>query len=208
MSAQSVSTSIHPRRPPLVSVVVLLLVLCGARCCIGCASRLARSNSKTQKVNAQVLRPSIVGLLELARTTFTTNPQLSSNALTVRQSKLHLVLIDNHVPVPGALGAFGVLGRSRTLFSRFDWPARAGLKKNARLRARFSRFFARTWPPGLDFGRSRTSPGSFWEAETPRFSSFFVAPARSVLTSCEVYKTLAGATFFTHRSFRATTQKQ
>ena len=118
-----------------------------------------------------------------------------------------LVLIDNHVPGPGGLGHFGVLGRSRTLFSRFDWPARAGLKKNARLRARFSRFFARTWPPGLDFGRSRTSPGSFWEAETPRFSSFFVAPARSVLTSCEVYKTLAGATFFTHRSFRATTQK-
>ena len=45
-----------------------------------------RSNSKTQKVNAQVLRPSIVGLLELARTTFTTNPQLSSNALTVRKA--------------------------------------------------------------------------------------------------------------------------
>ena len=55
-----------------------------------------RSNSKTEKVNAQVLRPSIVGLLELARTTFTTNPQLSSNALTVRQSKLHLVLSRDH----------------------------------------------------------------------------------------------------------------
>ena len=91
LSAQSVSTSIHPRRPPLVPVVVLLLVLCGARCCSGCASCFARSNSETQKVNAQVLRPSIVGLLELARTTFTTNPQLSDNALTVRQSKLHLV---------------------------------------------------------------------------------------------------------------------
>ena len=49
---------------------------------------------------------------------------------------------------------------------------------------------------------------SISEAETLRFSRFFVAPARSVLTSCEVYKTLAGATFFTHRSLRARTPKQ
>ena len=53
---------------------------------------------------------------------------------------------------------------------------------------------------------ARTLPAMVLEAEMPRFSNFFRARARSVLTSCEVCETLAGATFFTHRSIRATTQ--
>ena len=40
----------------------------------------------------------------------------------------------------------------------------------------------------------------------PGFSSFF--DARSVVTSCEMYKTVAGATFFAHRSICATRQKR
>ena len=138
LSAQSVSTSIHPRRPPLVPVVVLLLVLCGARCCIGCAGRFARSKSKTQKVNAQVLRPSIVGLLELARTTFTTNPQLSSNALTVRQSNLHLVhtYIHTYIHIEVTRRGAGVLGflapfpRLSARLFRSGCLVRACFKKN------------------------------------------------------------------------------
>ena len=86
------------------------------------------------------------------------------------------ILIDNHVPAAGVLGAFGALGRSRTLFSRFDWPARAGKKKNARLRARFSRFVARTWPPGLDFEAPGRSRARFWRLKRLDFRAFSSLP--------------------------------
>ena len=50
--------------------------------------------------------------------------------------------------------------------------------------------------------------GLILQAETPRFPNLFEAHAHAVSISCEVYKTLAGATFLAHRSFCATKQKR
>ena len=183
LSAQSVSTSIHPRRPPLVPVVVLLLVLCGARCCIGCASRLARSKSKTQKVNAQVLRPSIVGLLELARTTFTTNPPLSSNALTVRQSNLHLVHTYMHTSIsrlpdggPGSSGFWRPFPARQLDFFALAASFALALKKTGRLRAPFTRFAVRPRPPELDFRSPGRPRARFWKPKRVVFRAFSMPP--------------------------------
>ena len=50
--------------------------------------------------------------------------------------------------------------------------------------------------------------GWILEAETPLFSRYVATHAGAISISCEMYKTLAGATLLAHRSFCATKQKR
>ena len=69
-------------------------------------------------------------------------------------------------------------------------------------------FLRSTWAARARFWVARTVLDAILEGETARFSTVFGVPMRSVSPSCEVSKTVAGATFLAHRSFRATRRKR
>ena len=134
----------------------------------------------------------------------------TGSSFPCKNNSYHHIIIPNILVAPG-LGAFGswaLLAANFFALGRFVWPARARIPKNRRASRDFFAFCRAKRPARARFWVARALPGSIFGTETLRFSSFWGAPARSVLSSSEVYKTLAGATFFAHRSIRATRQKR
>ena len=86
------------------------------------------------------------------------------------------ILIDIHVPGPGAFGAFGALGGLGRAFFASTGSFATTKKKFDELRARFSRFAARTWPPKLDFGSPGRSRARFRRPKRLDFRGFSSLP--------------------------------
>ena len=103
---------------------------------------------------------------------------------------------------------FSVFPLSRARFFRSDWLVRAHLPKKIDEHRRFFAFGRAIWRDGPRFWLARAPPGPVLGSENRGFSLFLGARARSVRFACEVYKTIAGATFFVLRSYCAKTQKR
>ena len=106
------------------------------------------------------------------------------------------------------LRASGALTRfTRRTFSLRQARSNPLLKKSHDFARSFA-FFRASLAVQPRFWTIRPSPGEVFGSQNDDLSRFFGARARSLLTSSEVYKTLAGAILLALRSFRAMSQNR